>query len=118
MRILSGAWPPGMTSASKSFIRAAPAARSDVDDGVAALAAVLAPGRRPDDRDRRAGGAQRLERPGQLAILELVLDEHRDALAGEHADAVMRRFYRLEAKARRSQSQRSQEVLAVSQPGV
>src|SRR5712671_3410606 len=30
MRILSGACPPGMTSASKSFMRAAPAARSDV----------------------------------------------------------------------------------------
>src|SRR6267143_827539 len=30
MRILSGAWPPGMTSASKSFMRAAPAATSEV----------------------------------------------------------------------------------------
>ena len=39
MRILSGAWPPGITSASKSFMRAAPAARSDVDDRLAALAA-------------------------------------------------------------------------------
>src|SRR4030081_3892461 len=30
MRILSGAWPPGITSASKSSMRAPPAARSDV----------------------------------------------------------------------------------------
>ncbi len=33
IRILSGAWPPGITSASKSFMRAAPAARSDVTIG-------------------------------------------------------------------------------------
>ena len=54
------------------------------DDGLAALAGELGAGRRSDDRDRRAGGAQRIERSGQLAIFELFLDQHRDALAGEH----------------------------------
>ena len=39
--------------------------------------------RRADDRDRRAGGSQRLERSGQLAIFEFVFDENRHALAGQ-----------------------------------
>jgi hypothetical protein len=34
-----------------------------------------------------AGRAQRLERPGQFAIFEFVLDEHRDALARQHSVA-------------------------------
>ena len=53
MRILSGAWPPGITSASKSVMRAAPAARSATTIGLAALAAVLVPVDGADDRHRR-----------------------------------------------------------------
>ena len=72
-----------MTSASKSLILRRAGREIGGDDGFAALAAVLGAGRRPDDRDRDAGGPQRLERPRQLAIFEFVLDEHRDALADE-----------------------------------
>src|SRR5262245_40289216 len=46
-----------------------------------ALALEFDTGRRTDERDCCAGLAQRFERPGQLAILETVLDEDRDALA-------------------------------------
>jgi hypothetical protein len=44
-------------------------------DGFAALAGELRAGGGPDDRDGDAGVAQRLERPGQLAILEFLFDE-------------------------------------------
>src|SRR2546428_3930898 len=54
------------------------------DDGVSALAAVLGVRRRPDERHRRAGVSQRVEWSGQLAILEPLLDEQRDAFAGQH----------------------------------
>ena len=54
------------------------------DDRLSALALELCARRRPDDRDSRARRPQRLERARQLAILEFIFDEHRDALARQY----------------------------------
>ena len=51
------------------------------DGRFAALAAERRAGRRSHEHDAGARAAQRLERTGELAILELLLDEQRDALA-------------------------------------
>ena len=51
------------------------------DHCLSAPALELRSGRGTDDRDGDPCLAQRVERTGELAIFEFVLDEHRDALA-------------------------------------
>ncbi len=81
MRIRSGAYPPGMTSASKSPLRPA---RGDVrGDACAALARVLRAGQRSDERDDDAGVLEPLQWSSELGVLVALFDEHRHALAGE-----------------------------------
>ncbi len=83
MRILSGACPPGITTASKSpdLRRAGRDVR--LHDGLAALARYSAPPTVRRGVTVDAGRAQRLERTRQLAIFEFIFDEHRDPFAGE-----------------------------------
>ena len=67
---------------------AAPAARSDVTTASPRLPRYVAPAVGPTSVTVGAGGAQRLERAGQLAIFEFVFDEHRDALARQTRPAM------------------------------
>src|SRR5215470_15769778 len=61
------------------------------DHGLAVLAAELAARRRANHHDLGASRAQRVQRLGQLAILEIVLDQQRDAPARLCRHRILRR---------------------------
>ena len=82
-RILSGACPPGITSASKSLNARVSGGEIGRDRRLAPLAAKRPAFGRADDRDRGTGFTQRFERSGQFAVLEFVFDENRHPLSSQ-----------------------------------
>ena len=71
-------------------------ARSQIgrDDGFAPLASIGRSLGGTDEGDDGPRGPQRIDRSRQLEILELVFDEHRNTLAGQHGRQAWG-FYRI-----------------------
>ena len=133
MRILSGRVAAGNDERVEvASMRAAPAARSDGDDRVSALARELGAGRRADDRHARAGRAQRLERSGQLAIFELLFDRASPRVCptarpnrsygGSYPNDIMSRMNRLAQRAQSrillQHAQQSRRLVSMARRGV